>query len=514
MLPKKYSVFWVFVIALFISIVLRLPSLWVHVIDVDEAIWAVCSKMWLQGYIPYIDFLDNKPLGIMAFMALIFKIFGSTNLLFVHAVTIIIVAVTACILFLITKEMSNERAGFFASFLYVVFMTNYIPKVISTNIETLINLPLSISILTLIISYRKNASRNLFFSGLCLAIACCFKYQGGIVGLLVSGAIFLRPPHKGQINGYLISVVKGLSWFFIGTLIPVLFHTSYLYYHGALDAFVLWTLRGSVSYISAGDIVLFNAGRILTRFGTYVLASLPLWILAIAKIISGLQSNRKAQWKEQIVIAWFVLSSIAVFTGWRLYGHYFLLWIPAMSILGGQQLDVLRGRHLISNVIICSIIVITIGFAIPRYNFDLVNRITGEDNPYDYIPIAKAVGQETKQDDHIFVWGYAPSIFYFSDRLPASHFPSSDWLSGRNSLPGKIQNIDPKNFVNKCAWELWREDMERYSPVYIIDASPAKLHDYEFYPMHNYIVLMDYVRRFYEFERKVNGAVFYRRKAY
>ena len=495
-ISKRHSLFRIFLIAFAVSLVLRLPTLWVHVIDVDEAIWATFAKVLLEGLTPYVDYFDNKPIGVIAFMALVFKAAGSVNLIYVHAVTILIVVATACVLFKIADTLSSQRAGLITSLLYVVFITNYIPKVISTNIETLMNLPLSLAMLALITSYKKNASGNLFMTGFWIALACCFKYQAGIVAVLAGIVILVKPPRK---------IIADLPCFILGIFPPVIAHVIYLYYFGeeSLRAFVKWTLTSSVSYIDAGNTALINAKRVTIRIGTYILATLPLWIFAAIRI-----RRRSA---DGIIFGWLIVSFIAALVGWRLYGHYFLLILPPLTILAAQQMDLIQKRS-VRVITIISIAIITSGFAIPRYNFDWVNKKTGEDNPFDYIPIAAAVAEKTAPADRIFVWGYAPAIYYFSDRIPATRFPNCDYLTGRTSLPGKISEVSVEKFVKSEDWGIWINDMEQNKPAYIIDTAPAKLHDYENYPIRDYPVIKGYIDKFYEFDTDVNGAILYRRK--
>ena len=50
--------FWLGVLLL--TVLLRLPTLWVEVLDTDEAGHAVHSQVLLDGGTPYVDFIDNK----------------------------------------------------------------------------------------------------------------------------------------------------------------------------------------------------------------------------------------------------------------------------------------------------------------------------------------------------------------------------------------------------------------------------------------------------------------------
>jgi hypothetical protein len=514
----RISIYVVVFVIVILTIVTRLPTLWLHVIDIDEAIWAVSANMLIDGYIPYVEFADNKPLGVVVFMAAIFKAAGGMNLIAVHIATMIVVALTAFAIYRLASNLKNQRSGLAAAVFYILFITNYIPKVISTNVETLMNLPLVLSMLALISAYDARRSLNIFLAGICIGIACCFKYQAGVTGILIAAAIFFGPPRKGDGESFAAALAKGIFLFAAGSLIPFAIMLMYILYVGAFDEYVALSLAGSMSYISAGGAGLHIGRQILVRLGTYLIASSPLWILAAMRI-ADIFKHGEGRWKEFVIVSWLLFSSIPVMIGWRLYGHYFLLWVPALSILAGIELahqlenwKTSRTARIVSAVIIIMSVFFTISFAVPRYYLDRVNRAAGEDNPFDYIPIAEAVHKKTADGDFIFVWGFAPSIYYFSGRTPASRFLWSDYLTGRSSLPGKVENLDVEKFVDPRAWDKWLADVEKRKPALIIDTAPAKLHDAHFYPMKNYKMLSDYVAKHYEYDSSINGANLYRRK--
>jgi 4-amino-4-deoxy-L-arabinose transferase-like glycosyltransferase len=500
------------------TVITRLPTLWVHVFDVDETIWAVAAKMMAEGHLPYLEFADNKPLGVMAFMAMVFKTFGRMSLIDIHAVTMIVVAMTAGAIFRLTESLSNRRAALASALLYVLFITNYIPKVISTNIETLINLPLVLCLLALFKSYDRKTSLNLYLAGACVGLACCFKYQAGMMAIFVPSILLWRSPYDRGGKRHVGSIIRGWAWFSVGVAGPFLLMLLYVMHIGVFDEFAYSTLSGSMTYISAGRKGLDIPWRLLTRVGTFLLASSPLWILSTIRTW-GLIREGEGRWKEGVVVLWVLITSIPVFVGWRFYGHYFLLWVPGLAILGGMQLaeswsrwSTSRTGRLARAGVIGAIALITIGFALPRYDLNRINKLVGEDNPYDYIPIAEAIKSRTTPTDRIFVWGFAPCIYYFSQRFPAYRFFWFDHLTGRSSLPGKIDRSTLNKLAKPDAWDIWLDDMKQNQAIYIVDTAPAKLHDAHHYPIQDYKILADYIEKYYYPQMSVEEATLYRRK--
>ncbi|MBN1282484.1 MAG: glycosyltransferase family 39 protein [Proteobacteria bacterium] len=498
------------------ALLTRLPSLWIHVLDVDEAIWAVAARAWLAGGVPYIDFADNKPLGIMAMMAAIFRIGDNGSLVWVHAFTIAWVAATGMAVLKLVEPLAGRRAGLAAGLLYVVFSANYIPKVISTNIETIINLPLAMSAIALMRAWRSRPIANLFLAGTMVGIACCFKYQAGIMALYIPAALIAMPP--GGFSSRARGTLAGIASFSAGAAWPFALMIAYLYSQGSLPAFADATLGGSMSYIAKGSELAGLATRIAVRLGSFVAASSPLWFFAVKRAIRLRRSLLRMP-GEIFLLGWLCVTTVAVVTGWRLYGHYFLLWLPPLAALAGMEIRLSfaewsgsRRGLACKAAAVASIAVITIGLAVPRYMIEKVNGATGEDNPSDYLPIAMEVANRTSPAERIFAWGYAPCIYYFSDRLPSYRYQWSDRLTGRHSRPGKVAAIDLSDPAIVREWRDWSADMEKNRPAYIIDTSPAKLHDAEHYPVSNYPMLKALLESGYEIEDNVAGADLYRKR--
>ncbi len=495
----------------------RLITLWVHIVDVDEAIWAVMARSWIAGGIPYIDFSDNKPLGIIAFMAGLFKIFGTQSMIIVHAATMLVVLATSLAIMKLAELLSNRTAGFIAALLYAVFSTNYIPKVIATNIETIINFPLVLAVIAIFIAYRSRPYLNIFWAGMLVGLACVFKYQAGIMAIYISIVLMAMPPRANGC-GRFRSGIKSLSVFALGSVLPFFMMIIYLNQIGAMNEFIGATLSGSVTYISKGGEGFDLLKRISIRLGSFLAASSPLWIFAGLKL-KGLKVGAQDFNRVLFMGGWIAVTAIAVLVGWRLYGHYFILWLPPLSVLAGIELaerwrgwKKSKGGMLLKVLVVAGIAIITIGFAIPRYFLSEVHKACGEDDVSDYIPIAVAVDELTGEGDKIFVWGYAPAIYYYSDRLPAYRFLWSDRLTGRHSRAGKVEVADQNSPEIVAEWRVWLADIEKHDPELFIDTSPAGLHDYEHYPISNYKVISEYMGKRYELIEDVGGALIYRKR--
>ncbi|MFH0800097.1 MAG: glycosyltransferase family 39 protein [Pseudomonadota bacterium] len=500
-----------------VLIALRIPALIHPVLDVDEAIYGLFSRVWFDGGVPYVDCVETKPLGIYFFYGAIFSIFGRFNMIAVHAVTIAVVGGTAYVIYLIANSLYDRRAGFWAALFYIVFSTTYIPKYIATTIEPVMLLSVALQFWLWIRFEREGRGWWAFGSGLAFGISCLFKYQAGMNLIILMAYLGIAKPilahERPEIEHW-----RGFARFIAGSLLPPLLMIAYLYRAGALDGFWFWNIRGSLEYVREGSASIGLVHQLLTRVMPYIASTALIWVLAIYGTIALYRNTRHETRDfahEWLIVLWLILSFVPVSAGHRFYGHYFLLLVPPMSILAAPvaaRIWADKSQKWSRRAILKWIILPAVGFTVARFFIPQINRAAGEDNLDDYRPIAAYVASQTAPADRVVAWGYAPLIYWYSERLPATRFFWSDALTGR--VPGLKGGIPSETaaYVNPVAWEMFMEDIRRHRPAYIIDTSPSGLHDYQYYPILAYSRLMEYIEGHYRGETTISGAVFYRRR--
>ena len=489
--PVNKMISWLFIILA--ALALRIPSFYIPILNVDEAMQALFSQTWLAGGIPYQQVVETKPLFLYAWQAVIFKLFGAYNMIAVHAATAVWVIATAWVLYRIARTLHSEKAGLTAAFFYVVFTTTYIPKFIATSFELIFALPLALNVYGLILYSRTLKGRYLFLSGFMLAIACLTKYQAGINLIFSLGFLFWMALSHPR------TLVRS-CYFIFGLLCPVALMVGYLTRVGALHDFYFWNFLGSAHYIQAGASSLDFFGRLLVRGGTFILSTLLLWPLGLF------------QWKKQPwIFAWFFLSWIPVCTGGRFYDHYFLQLLPPLCILAGLSAATLWPRF--KKGMVAGVAVPALLFSLPRFFLPQLYPYLNDDNPDALRPAAAYVANHTEPKDSIFVWGFAPSLYFFAERPMGTRFYWSDVLVGR--IPGTSwkpgQPVDTRAWETPGAWAMFYTDMEVNRPAYFIDTSPGNYHDYGAYPVEKYPELTAYLEKYYTFETELTGFRFYRR---
>lgn len=509
-------------LSIFVLIVLlRLPSLWTPIIDVDESQFAGFANTLLHGGLPYIDSIDTKPLGIYWFFAAIFACCGHNNMIAVHAVTILWVGLTAWYLTRIGRALYSERAGVLAALFYAIFSTCYIPKFIATSITLVMMLPLTMSIWHLIRWEERGKSIDLWLAGLLVGLACLCKYQSGIVIVAVALYLLLFRPRRS-----LFAVLPFLAGVFV---IGALFVAT-LIHQGVWESFVFASLKGSIAYIAAGRSTILFLTKLVLRGGSFVAATFLLWYFGVRESVALLRPLFRAQYSSErlrgtyLILLWFLLSFIPVSTGGRFFGHYFIQLLPPLCLLAAPQADQFltwltnaqpgRRRQWAYSLFLTGLLIPPLVALGARLVAKEIYEIIGEDYAERYQPIADYVRQHTTPRDTIFVWGFATPVYFFADRTPASRFLWCDWLTGRiaGSPTARDRAFDTAAYVTPGSWDMLFTDLDRHPPRYIIDTAPGNYHDYGKYPISRYPQLVSYLERDYQLEARVAGADFYRRR--
>jgi len=487
-----------------LHILLRFPTFYTPILDIDETQFAGFAHVLMNGGLPYLDSLDTKPLGIYLFYQTIFTLFGSYNMIAVHIITAALHFGIALILYRTLKLFDLESIGKWAALFFVVFSTTFIPKYLATSINAIMIFFLTLSFYFFARSEKKLFSLSDFLAAFLLGIAFLFKYTAGIQIVCYGLAVLWF---------YKINFKSITRLLFLGVVftLPFLFHFYYLKHLGVADDFWLWSIQGSVSYINKGGDTINFWQSFLIRFGTYALATVPLWYLA-------LYTFKKLLFKSSarvLFFIWFITSLIPVFVGGRFYPHYFLHVLPALCGLAafgiGEIKSITIKKALISLTAISAVL-----FLILRIDYKTYLDYFPDDQIYEQKEIGLSIKQISQPNDFILVWGFATAIDFYSELRPASRFLWSDLLTGRTPGPTYARQKGNKNSdkvaENTLPWKLFWQDLEKRTPTYFVNTSPANMHSYKRYSPHNYSRLKQFLEKNYETIDIINEVEIYKLK--
>jgi len=129
-------------------IVAHLPSFVHRLLDGDEAIYgSIAVLMNLGGGLYSAGGVDNKPPGIFWVYALTFRVSGAYQMTAIHAVGFAAMAVTCLLIFKIARDLAGTSSGILAALFYGVLTAAGNPRLLASNTEVFMMLPLAASVL-------------------------------------------------------------------------------------------------------------------------------------------------------------------------------------------------------------------------------------------------------------------------------------------------------------------------------------------------------------------------------
>jgi hypothetical protein len=198
-----------------------------------------------------------------------------------------------------------------------------------------------------------------------------------------------------------------------------------------VDKFWFWTVQYASEYTS--EMTLAEGLHNLRPFLFKLVPQLPVYLLALSGL--PLLWIGKMAPKDKLFISGLLLfSCLSVCPGLYFRGHYFIMILPAVSILIGSAyadaLHILSARQ--SSIAVMALpvmmFVMAIGYGCyqeKEYLFfsppQEVSRSIYGANPFpEALPIAKYIKERTRSDDKIAVLGCEPEIFFYANRLSAT----------------------------------------------------------------------------------------------
>lgn len=487
-----------------VIIVSRMPSFFEPILNIDEADFAVQTAVWMEGGTPYVDFVEKKPPIIHMAYALAFYLGGTWNMLAAHLLFTAIVIATAILLMLVAKMFAGDKTAIAALILFAVYQAGYdLNDFLAANTETLMNLFSAAALLFFIIALKGGKRTYLLICGIATGLATLSKPVG--IAILPGFFLALIAARKREER----SLGKDASLGIVGFLIPLAICALYLYRVDAISDALRWVWHENLKYAAHKQHISTTLSHAITRVGIYMLASLPLWILAGTRIVQKIKSKNKTP-AEIAVTSWLIVTFIAVSIGRRFFPHYFIQFLPNLILLAalgwtGWLLPKLVNKPLSKKALIYIFVLLPIA----GFFFLHVHEVRKIDEKYTVErTVAKAVAEKTNPNDRIFVWGHNSDIYFYAKRLPSSRFTYCSYLTGASEgfeASNETKDADVK------AWEMLMSDLDNNKPALIVDMSGTGIRGYDTYPISAFSSLRDFVLEGYSIGPEIAGAILWMR---
>jgi hypothetical protein len=465
--------------------VAHLPSFFHRLLDGDEAIYASIAALMNSGgqlYGP--GGVDNKPPGIFWVYAATFQAAGPYQMTAIHAVGLAVIAATCLLLFVIGRDVGGLRTGLLAALFYGVLTAAGNPRLLATNTELFMMLPLVASVLLML-------HRRWFWSGCLLVTAGAFRQVAAVnVLLAIAGIVWLEPTGNRR---------QAAAWFAGGMAAALVAGALVLLLTGSLPGFWRWTVGSLYGYASTNWIPSFVWLRAKDSLVPFVVDMAVLWIAAIALA---------SRWRnlaplEKLVVVWLAVAMVGSIAAGHLSWHYFIQAMGPLALAAARFFD----RFSLARWVKAAA---AVGIAIPALGWWAYD-LGADPLTYDFsspvpqhLSVATYIHDHTANGQRVFVWGDWPALYIESDRLMASRFPG--FLRGFERGSG----VQPNNWdTTPDVWSELASDLKAHPPALIVDTATAGWSDFSMYPMNNYPVLADLVASRYHVVATVDGVVIY-----
>ena len=312
----------------------RLIVLPLSVIDGDESIYLLVSRDILQGQLPYQGTFDHKPVVLYYVFALAQLVFGEG----VHAIRLLAAIASAATAFLLSLFlMRSTAAGVFAAATAgaIYALASTLNKGLATNTEILMNLYLA-GVLLLSNSgqlAKRFAPGRGITIGVLLGLMMHTNYLSGFIILGFCAAYALATGSTlGLASGLRVYLRNGTVIFagFLSVtailLAPIAAWGDLVGYFGKQIAF----LNGYHLETGAPLFGIALAGYAHLLALAAALAAFLLWAAVCEASWPG--RNRAIAWQLLVYLGF---AFIACTASGRVYPHYFILLLPALSALAG-----------------------------------------------------------------------------------------------------------------------------------------------------------------------------------
>jgi Dolichyl-phosphate-mannose-protein mannosyltransferase len=393
----------------------------------DEGEYAYTGQLMLQGVAPYKLAYSMKFPGTAAAYAGFMAILGQTAS-GVHGALLLVNLIAVGLVFLLGRRLIGAVGGAAAGACYAIL--SLMPYVLgqAAHATHFVVLWALAGATALHRAVDRGSKILLFISGLLFGVALLMK-QPGLLFVLFGAAYILIHGWRSGIQPR--KVFLPIAVLVCGAIIPFGAACLMLWHAGVLPKFWFWTVRYAQQYGSR--LAVTDGARILVAHLPGVMgAAWPLWAIAAVGLVLCVTSKTLRP-SADFIITWALFSGLAVCAGFYFRPHYFILALPAISLLAGTALsgglDFLR-RDSPVRFIAISLFSVLLFWPVWRegdffFQRSLAesNRMVNGTNPFlESVKIGNYLRAATDPTDTIAVLGSEPEIYFYSQRRSATGY--------------------------------------------------------------------------------------------
>lgn len=451
---KPGVLFWLHlgIIAVFL-LILRI-SLIDLPLERDESAYAYLGKRAMEGLAPYRDFYEMKP-------PLLFYGYGLLDLIFGYShaglrwgawfLTLLMCGGT----YLIGRSFFGPKYGLVAALVLALFSSNPYTSMVFEESELLVMaLALyGIWFLCRLLEEKEHPQKErwrLIGAGLLIGSSVMVK-QSAVFFLGFAAVVLILLAEGDNLRARLGKLIQRGLWFSVGAITPVLLCLGIILGFGVWSEFAFWNLEypslytQNTSETSGFDLLKVNFESLTQR-------QLLLWVLSgLGLLVLALKGLSKKMSIALVTLVFF--SFFTVMPGKRYYLHYWIQFLPAVSLLFAHlffKLEKLGERPNLSIARNFSfplgVLFLLIGVGLSSSHWlktdsnTLMREMFGG-NPFveDQL-MARIIEAQIQPNETVAVMGSEPQIYVYLDRkAPSRHFYTA-FLSRNHRFSKAWQN--------------------------------------------------------------------------
>ena len=477
--------------------------------NVDETIHAAIARLLLDGGTLYTDAIDQRtPLTYHVFAA-VFGLAGP-SLVPVRVLVAVLIAIAAWLLGRTAARIHGRPTGIGAAITFVAFSTYLLfpGDVFAVHTEWFVVFFTTAAAAVFLGGFpAAPTTRRIVFTSLLLGLATLSK-QSALLEILppifaLAGlAIFQTSDRASALRGILftgiifVAVVGGCFALYVlrGAGPDFLFYTwTYnLQYYGAEYSFVEKVLSASLLTSKLAE---FYPALLLSSVGAIV------WLTVRVLQIHPAAATEPRRRAEVYLLAWLVFSLGAAMAGGRGYDHYFfpvlapLAWLAAL--IPGRLISTISSATpppILTRIGACLLgLFLLWGVAVKP----LSARKLPVYGPDPALRVSEYIRQQSSSADRLFVWGFNPDIYYYSQRLPATRFLYCTFQTGLIPWSNIADDVDTAYAIVPGSMDQLLADLVKSSPRFIIDSSAGVHRHFDKYPISKFPELNNWIAAHY-----------------
>lgn len=432
----------------------------------DEGEYAYLGQLILAGQTPYVAAHNMKLPGVYYAYAAILAVFGQ-SIAGIRAGLLAVNLFSVLLVHRLTTRLFGPAAGLCAAATFVLLSIGRPVQGFAANAEHFIVPPVLGALLLLsgdaAATWRRTAGAG-FLLGVAYVMkqhALAFVAFGGLAVACAAGRSI-----EGNFAARRAAVLRHGAVFAAAVATPFALICLWMFACGAFEPFWFWTVTYASRYAAMIPFTL-GVHELAVESTRMYVASPFLWLLA-ALGATALWWDAQGRRRRAFAGGFALFSFLALATGWRFTEHYFLLLMPAASVLVGAAVDAIarcagdgRGRRAtaVRWALMFAAASATL-FEQRQYLFlleprELARSIYGM-NPFpEAVEIARYLREHARPGDTLAVIGSEPQIYFYS-RLPAA-----------TSYIYMYPLMEPHPFAHRMQEEMIAQ-LERALPSYLV----------------------------------------------